>query len=296
MKNLLAIILSIASIVIIFTNQCKAVSIADFTPTLDKKIAKMETVQEKVEYLQYFTKLLSTTKYTKNNNARLYKEIKEYCLNMLNVFEYELREEQENNIIKNGIVSINSNDTAQTNQKINSSVRLSDNLPNIDVQKIRDALLSWHNEEKASLWRNPYRYNLNLEWSATIRANNLSVSGKTKNLHARNAWDWYYNYTSMTNRFSSIWINFWKAPKWAASFSETIWRNVYKCNKSDCTQDLITAVKKTRDWLIMKEKASNGSHYRAATMKHFTQMWAWIAIDKNNNRYYLVIHYGVDTN
>jgi hypothetical protein len=44
----------------------------------------------------------------------------------------------------------------------------------------------------------------------------------------------------------------------------------------------------------MKEKSYNCSHYRAAVMKHFTQMWAWITIDKSNNRYYLVIHYGVD--
>jgi hypothetical protein len=44
----------------------------------------------------------------------------------------------------------------------------------------------------------------------------------------------------------------------------------------------------------MWEKASNGSHYKAAVMKHFTQMWAWIAIDKVNNRYYVVLHYGVD--
>jgi hypothetical protein len=44
----------------------------------------------------------------------------------------------------------------------------------------------------------------------------------------------------------------------------------------------------------MWEKASNGSHYKAAVMKHFTQMWVWIAIDKVNNRYYLVIHYWVN--
>jgi hypothetical protein len=44
----------------------------------------------------------------------------------------------------------------------------------------------------------------------------------------------------------------------------------------------------------MNEKSSNGSHYRAAVMKHFTQMWAWIAIDKSNNRYYIVLHYWVN--
>lgn len=282
MKKFCAIILSILSIMVITTNQSQAVSVADFTPILDKKIAKMETTQEKVEYLQSFANSLNNSKYTKSKNARLYKDIREYCLNMLNVFEHELKEEQLNNPI------------IQTSAKINNLPHLSDNLPNVDIQKVRDAILSWHNEERRNVWANPYTYNLDLEWSATIRANNLSVSGKTKNLHARNAWDWYYNYNSMTNRFSNLWITFWKAPKWAAAFSETIWRNVYKCNKSDCTQEIIDAIKKTWTWLIMKEKASNGSHYKAATMKHFTQMWAWIAIDKTNNRYYLVIHYWVN--
>ena len=286
MKKFFTIILSILSIVTISINQTQSVSVADFTPTLDKKISKMETTQEKIEYIQSFTKLLSSPKYTKNKDARLYKEIKEYCLNMLNVFEYELKEGQTSDLTTTNYT--------QTSAKIGSLPHLSDNLPNVDIQKVRNAILSWHNEERRNNWANPYTYNLDLEWSATIRASNLSVSGKTKNLHARNTWDWYYNYNSMTNRFSNLWINFWPAPKWAASFSETVWRNVYKCDKSDCAQEIITAVKKTWDWLIMKEKTSNGSHYRAATMKHFTQMWAWIAIDKANNRYYLVIHYGVD--
>jgi hypothetical protein len=164
----------------------------------------------------------------------------------------------------------------------------------VNVQKIREAILSWHNKERNNIWVNPYTYNLDLEWSATTWANNLAKSGKTKNLHPRNAWDWYYNYNSMLNRFSDLWINFPKSSNWGASFSETIWRNVYKCNKSDCTQDLINAIEKTWTWLIMKEKSGNGSHYRAAAMKYFTQMGAWIAIDKANYRYYIVIHYGVN--
>jgi hypothetical protein len=98
----------------------------------------------------------------------------------------------------------------------------------------------------------------------------------------------------MLNRFSNLWINFPGSVKWAASFSESIWYGTYKCSKSDCSDDLITAIKKTWTNLIMKEKASKGSHYNAAVMKHFTQMWAGIAIDKSNNRYYLVLHYGVD--
>ena len=263
---------------------------------MDKKVASLKTTVEKVKYLKSFSDCLNATKYTKSKDAQVYKKLREYALNMLNVFEYELQEEQSKNNSKNQNSSNKTTSNKSTSmQKISKSnlSHISDNFSNIDVQKVRDAILSWHNEERSNIWVNAYTYNLDLEWSATVWANNLANSGKTKNLHLRNAWDWYYNYNSLLNRFSDLWINFPKSVKWGASFSETIWRNIYKCNKSDCTQDLITAVKKTWTWLIMKEKSSNGSHYRAATMKYFTQMWAWIAFDKENNRYYIVIHYGV---
>jgi hypothetical protein len=159
---------------------------------------------------------------------------------------------------------------------------------------VRNSILSRHNDERYNVWVNPYTYNLDLEWSATVWANKLASYSKTTNLHLRNNWDWTYNYNSILNWFSDLWIKFPASVKWAASFSESIWYWYYKCSKSDCTQDLIDAIKKTRTWLIMKEKSANGSHYRAAVMNHFTQMWAWIVIDKPNNRYYIVLHYGVN--
>jgi len=282
--------------VFILPRESYSLSVADFTPVLDKKVAKMKTTQEKVEWLQSFSDLLASPKYTKSKDAWLYKKVREYTLNMLEVFEYELKEEQAKNWNKSTSNKANSNNSAQTNQSTPKLKlpHLSDNFSNIDEQKVRNTILSRHNEERKNIWANPYNYNLDLEWSTTLRANKIADSHKTNNFHLRNAWDWYYNYNSILNRFSGLWITFWKSVKWTASFSETVWYGTYKCSKSDCTQDLITAIKKSRTWLIMKEKSSNGSHYKAATMKHFTQMWAGIAIDKSNNRYYLVIHYGVD--
>ena len=111
---------------VVSINQIQAVSVADFTQIINKKIAKIETTQEKVEYLQSFAKLLTNPKYTNSKDARLYKEIREYCLNMLKVFEYELKEEQANNPTTNNII--------ETSAKIGNLPHLSDNLPNIDTQ------------------------------------------------------------------------------------------------------------------------------------------------------------------
>jgi uncharacterized protein YkwD len=44
----------------------------------------------------------------------------------------------------------------------------------------------------------------------------------------------------------------------------------------------------------MKEKSSNGSHYRAITTKHFTQMGIGVSVDLEKKKYYFVVHYGMD--
>lgn len=292
MKKLLVALLGILPLFLISLNQAQSVSVSDFTPTIDRQIENMKTTEEKVQYLQSFSDMLNGSKYTKNKNAQLYKWIRDYCLKKLSFFEQELEEEQ----AKNPSQTIETTTSENFSNSTKELPHLPDNFPNIDERSVRKAILSRHNEERRSVWANPYTYNLDLEWTATIRSNNLANSHKTSNLHPRKPSDWYYNYDSMLNRFSNLWIKFWTAPKGAAAFSESIWYGYYKCTKSDCTQDLITAIKKTRTNLIMKEKANNGSHYKAAVMKHFTQMWAWVTIDKANNRYYLVIHYGVNLN
>ena len=293
MKKLSLPILIIPWIFLVFGNYTHSLSIADFTPTLDKKIATMNTNEEKVIYLQSFTDLLTSKKYTQDKNARFFKDVREYSLNMLNVFQHELNEElsKNNQNLQN---TGNLNNNLETKKAIIENLpHLSDNFQNIDIEKVRNTILSRHNEERQSLGLNPYTYNLDLEWTATTRANKIASSHKTSNLHLRNSWDWYYNYNSMLKWFSNLWINFPNSVNWLSSFSESIWYNTYKCSKSDCTQELINAIKKTWTWLIMKEKSSKWSHYKAATMKHFTQMWVWIAIDKSNNRYYIVLHYGI---
>lgn len=292
MKKLLIVTLSILLAGFLNFNQSEALSVSDFSPVLDKKVANMKTTEEKVKYLKSFSDLLTQPQFTRSKDAKVFADVREYSLNMLRVFENELQEEQTKKSSKNQTSSKTT--TYKNNSKsITNLPKLSDNLSNIDEQKVRDAILSWHNEERDDVWVDPYTYNLALEWSATTRANEIVKSWKIWNFHARNSGDWYYNYNSILNWLSDLWINF-PSIKWTTSFSESVWYNTYKCSKSDCTQDLITAIKKTWTWLIMKEKKWNGGHYRAAIMKHFTQMWVWIAIDKSINRYYVVLHYSVD--
>ena len=294
MKKYISVVLTILSGFIFFANQSQALELqlANFTPSIDKIVAKKKTTAEKVKFLQTFSDLLAQPTFTQDKKAWLFEDIRNYTLNMLNVFQHELQQEQAQSNTKTSVTSPNK--TSSSSKSYTKLPTLSDNFSNINEQKVRDAILSWHNEERESLWLNDYKYNLDLEWTATVRANEIASSSKTKNLHVRNSRDWTYNYNSILSRFSYLWVKFPASVKWAASFSESVWYWYYKCSKSDCTQTLIDSAKKTRTWLIMKEKSYNWDHYRAAVMKHFTQMGAWIAIDKSNNRYYIVLHYWVN--
>jgi hypothetical protein len=73
MKKLLVAILGTLSIFLVSLSQAQSISVSDFTPTIDKQIARMKTTEEKVQYLQSFSDMLDTSKYTENKNSKLYK-------------------------------------------------------------------------------------------------------------------------------------------------------------------------------------------------------------------------------
>lgn len=132
MKRLLLIILFAISIVAI--NPAKALNPENFTPVIDRKIEKLTTIEQKVAFLQNLSSILSNNKYSKDKNSDFYDNIRTYSLQLLQNFQNLLDEES---LIQ---ISIQS-------KKLNLPT-LSDNISNIDEQKVRDAILSWHNEER----------------------------------------------------------------------------------------------------------------------------------------------------
>jgi hypothetical protein len=119
-------------------------SLSDFTPALDKKVAKFETTQEKVKFLQTFSDLLSDKVFTTDKNAWLFADLRNYSLNMLNVFKHQLIEENKNNP---DYYEVN----LSLGGKVTSLLVLSDKFMNIDVDEVRKAVLKWHNDERRSL-------------------------------------------------------------------------------------------------------------------------------------------------
>ena len=154
MKKFISTILSIFCIFLLCINQANALSIADYTPSLDQKVAKMKTTEEKVQFLQSFSDLLATPKFTQDKNARLFADLRQYTLNMLNVFQHELRQEQAAKTSKTSTNKTTTSTTKTTTISTKSPTKLphlSDNFSNIDEQKVRDTILSWHNDERKSI-------------------------------------------------------------------------------------------------------------------------------------------------
>jgi hypothetical protein len=71
-------------------------------------------------------------------------------------------------------------------------------------------------------------------------------------------------------------------------FTENIWWNVYSCKKTDCTDDFIAAIKKSRSFFMSEKGKRYRPHYNAI-MWNFSNIGVWVALV--GNKYYLVAHY-----
>jgi len=183
--------------------------------------------------------------------------------------------------------------SAATSSKVSpaslSSVASGMNIPKVDLARVRTVWLSLHNTERKNTSLTPFIYSSALEWTATTWAKYLANLGKTTGLHKRIGSNSTYSYPVMTQRFLDQWIVF--AQKDGTLFSESIGRNFYSCKKTDCTDDLIKSIKKSRTFFMSEKWKKYRPHYNAIVGK-FSTMWLWVVIV--GNRYYLVSHYTQD--
>ena len=161
-------------------------------------------------------------------------------------------------------------------------------ISNVDWNKVQDAWVSWHNEERASLWLDPYKINESLNFSSLVWAQNLAELNYST--HARQSSDnWEYNYYSMLDRFNWLWIDFnYKL----TAFSENIAYQYYSCNKSDCTSEMIAALKKWYNFFLNEKYKTYKLHYNAIIHPVFDEIGVWVALV--GKRYWVVSHYGVN--
>lgn len=158
-------------------------------------------------------------------------------------------------------------------------------ISNVNMEKVRDAWIQWHNDHRKQLWLHNYQENAKLNHSAFVWAKHMASLGTWT--HKRKASDGFYNYFSLKEWFANQGVYF--QGKWTL-FTESVGLRGYSCSKTDCTNELISAIKKTFTF-FMSEKNANGPHYRAIAHKYFDQIWLGLYL--KGGRYYLVSHYGM---
>jgi len=161
-------------------------------------------------------------------------------------------------------------------------------ITNVDWERVGQTRLSWHNTERNNLWLNNYKLNDKLNFTALTWAENLARNNKTSYTHTRNAGDWYYNYDKILSRFGDLWVTFGYG---ATAFTENVAYQYYNCNKTDCTDDMIAALKKWFNF-FMSERSWKWPHYKAVTHPYFTDMGFGVGV--SGKKYWVVTHYGVN--
>jgi len=152
---------------------------------------------------------------------------------------------------------------------------------NVDRDLVQSTWLSWHNDERAKSWLEPYTYNELLNYTALSRAQQIaSEMRKTGSTHKRNDWDGYRSTPSIKNWFSDLWVQ-------VTYFSESNAYWAYNCKKSDCTQEMLSILKKCFDRTYM-----NSWHYPAIISKSYNEIWLWVAV--NNWWLRVTTHYALD--
>lgn len=167
-------------------------------------------------------------------------------------------------------------------------------IPQVNYTTIRQAWIEKHNTLRSELWLSNLQNNDQLNKTAQIRANHLAETmAPTGTTHQRSSSDAYYDYDKILQWFGEQGVVFNETN--TIAFSENIGYGYYRwCKDVDCTDKLLNQTRSTRDFFV-GEASRNGPHYRAMTQAHFTQMGIGVGRNTSTKRYYIVVHYGVET-
>lgn len=169
----------------------------------------------------------------------------------------------------------------------------SDTIPGVNMNQVRSTWLGWYNEVRGWLGVTPYALDSRLDRTAQIWATVLRdrVEYNATNVHKRDLSDGFYDYDKITDWFAQYGVI--GVVRNRATTTENVGFWYYSCDDSDCTDELIQAVRGTFDF-FMSEKSYNGAHYRSIVQPNFTKMGISIQVDPSIHRFYIVVHYITD--
>ncbi len=161
-------------------------------------------------------------------------------------------------------------------------------LPWVDISRVRDAWFGWYNDYRTSLGLGSYSHDSRLDATAHDW-NVVFAEGKGQNHHTRNPWDGYYNFSVIDRWFIDRGIE----PKVInrSKHTENVGYGYYSCSADDCTDKLISSIRSTFDFFMSEKGKSYDAHYRSIVQPYFTKMGFDIIVVPSEKRYYITIHY-----
>lgn len=162
-------------------------------------------------------------------------------------------------------------------------------LNKIDINQVRTTWLEWYNDARSAEGKSAFKYNKYLNWSAKKWSQISSDRGEMS--HKRPGQTAYYDYNIITQWFADLGITFKNVNR--ITYTENIGRGTFRCSDSDCTQELIDAIRSTFNYYMAEKNQEYRAHYNSI-MNTFNEIGLGIVIDENTNQYYLTVHYGTE--
>ena len=80
-------------IILISLNQVSAFNISDFIPILDRRVEKIETLNEKINFLKNLSNLLTNERFTQGDKSYFFEEVRLYSLELLETLQDDMEDE-----------------------------------------------------------------------------------------------------------------------------------------------------------------------------------------------------------
>jgi hypothetical protein len=153
----------------------------------------------------------------------------------------------------------------------------------VDMARVRSTWLGWYNDTRTSRWLTPYGYDSRLD--STAHDWNIVFAGsRGTNFHERTPGDGYYNYPIINEWFRVRGVNPPVISR--VNHSENVSYGYYRCSESDCTDELISAIRSSYTFFI-----NSTVHSKSVYQSNFTKIGIDVIVVPTENRYYVTVHY-----
>lgn len=157
------------------------------------------------------------------------------------------------------------------------------NIAWVDMSRVRSTWLWWYNSTRSDRWLGIYSYDNALD-STAHDWNTVFAGSRGSNYHERNPGDGYYKYSVIDAWFKARWVN----PPIIAwvNHSENVSYGTYSCSDSDCTDELISAIRSSYVFFI-----NSTVHAKSVYQPNFTKIGLDVMVVPSERRYYVTVHY-----